>query len=43
MEIHNIKDVSDTILNSLDILGNKDCQPGKYSLIEIREMAKNTD
>lgn len=43
MEIHNIKDISDTILNSLDILANKDCQPGKYSLLEIRKMAKNTD
>jgi hypothetical protein len=43
MEIKNIKDIPDTILNSLDILTNNDCQPGKYSLVEVREMAKNTD
>ena len=43
MEIHNIKDIPDNILNKLDIVLNKDCQPGKYSLIKIREMAKNTD
>ena len=43
MEIHNIKDIPDTILNSLNVLADKDCQPGKYSLIEIRKMSKNTD
>lgn len=43
MKIKSIKDISDDILNSLDILVNKDCQPGKYSLIKIKEMSKNTD
>ena len=33
----------DDILHSLDILTNKDCQPGKYTLTKIREIAKNTD
>ena len=43
MEIKSIKDIPDDILNSLDILVDNDCQSGKYSLIKIREMAKNTD
>jgi hypothetical protein len=43
MEISNIKYVSDTILNSLDILVNSDCQSGKYSLSKIKELSKNTD
>ena len=43
MELRSIKDIPDDFLNSLDILANKDCQSGKYSLIEIRKMAKNTD
>jgi hypothetical protein len=43
MEIKSIKDTPDHILNSLDILANKDCQPGKYSLIELRDFAKHTD
>ena len=43
MEINSIKNIPDSILNTLDILANKDCQPGKYSLVELREMAKNTD
>jgi len=43
MKIQNIKDISDTILNSLDILANRDCQPGKYSLTKLRSISKNTD
>jgi hypothetical protein len=43
MEIRNIKDISDSILNRLDILAKKDCQPGKYSLTKISELSKNTD
>jgi len=43
MEIHNIKDIPDEFLNKLDTLANKDCQPGTYTLVELREMAKNTD
>jgi GNAT superfamily N-acetyltransferase len=43
MEIHNIKDVSDDILNSFNKVMNSDCQAGKYSLVEVRDMAKNTD
>jgi hypothetical protein len=43
MEIHNIKDISDDILNSFNKVLNRDCQPGKFSLIEVRDMAKNTD
>jgi GNAT superfamily N-acetyltransferase len=43
MEIHNIKDVSDDILNSFNKVMNRDCQPGKFSLVEIRDMAKNMD
>jgi GNAT superfamily N-acetyltransferase len=43
MEIHNIKDTSDNILKQMDKLANKDCQPGDFSLIELREMVKNTD
>ena len=37
MEIHKIKDVSDTILQKLDTLINTHCQPGKFSLIDIRD------
>jgi hypothetical protein len=44
MELHNIKDVSDNILTALDSLLTKHCQPGKFSLIEIRDTyTKNTD
>ena len=43
MEIYDIKDVSDDILKELDKMMNKDCQPCKYSLIELRNMAKNMD
>ena len=44
MEIYNIKDVSDDILNSLNELMNRDCQPGRFSLIDIRDKySKNTD
>jgi len=43
MEIRSIKYTSDDILNSLDILMNKDCQRGKHSLIKIKEIATNTD
>jgi GNAT superfamily N-acetyltransferase len=43
MEIHNIKDISDDILISFNKVLNRDCQPGKYSLVEIRDMAKNMD
>lgn len=41
MEIYNIKDVPDIILTELM---NTDCQPGKFSLIDIRDKySKNTD
>jgi len=43
MEIHNIKDVSDDILNTLDTLLTSDCQAGKYSLTYLKQIAKNTD
>jgi hypothetical protein len=43
MEIKNIKEISDATLTSLDVLAIKDCQPGTYSLIRLREMAKHTD
>ena len=44
MEIHNIKDVPDDILIRLTELMNTDCQPGKFSLIDIRDKySKNTD
>ena len=44
MEIHNIKDVPDHILIRLNELMNTDCQPGKFSLIDIRDKySKNTD
>jgi len=44
MEIHNIKDVSDSILNKLDIMTNRDCQPGVFKLKELRDHhSKNTD
>jgi len=44
MKIKNIKDMPDNILDSLDILANKDCQAGKYSLVDIRDKySKNTD
>ena len=44
MEIHNIKDVPDPILIRLNELMNTDCQPGKFSLIDIRDKySKNTD
>lgn len=42
--IQDIKSVSDEILKELTDLMNKDCQPGKYSLAEIRDkFAKNMD
>ena len=44
MEIHNIKEISNDILNRLNELMNTDCQPGKFSLIDIRDKySKNTD
>ena len=43
MDIQSIKDLPDDILHSLDILAETDCQPGKYSLIELRKIAKNMD
>ncbi len=42
--IQDIKSVSDEILKELTDLMNKDCQPGKYSLAEVRDkFAKNMD
>jgi len=42
--IKNIKRVSDAILEKLTTLVNRDCQPGKFSLVEIRDKyAKNMD
>ena len=35
--MYNIKDISDTILNKLDVMMNRDCQAGKFSLIDIRD------
>lgn len=44
MEVYNIKDISDTILNKLDGMMNRDCQAGKFSLIDIRDKySQNTD
>ena len=44
MEIYNIKAVPDAILEKLTTLMNRDCQPGKFSLIELRDKySKNTD
>jgi hypothetical protein len=47
MEIYNIKDIKeipDIILQKLSDVGDRDCQPGKFSLIEIRDKySKNTD
>ena len=43
MEIHDIKEVSDEVLRILDKLMNRDCQPGKFSLLKIKQLAKNTD
>jgi hypothetical protein len=44
MEIYNIKTVPDAILEKLTTLMNRDCQPGKFSLVEIRDKySKNTD
>jgi hypothetical protein len=43
MEIHDIKEVSDEVLYILDKLMNRDCQPGKFSLVKIKQLAKNTD
>jgi hypothetical protein len=44
MEIYNIKRVPDAILEKLTTLMNRDCQPGKFSLVEIRDKySKNTD
>jgi len=43
MEIHPIKSIPDAILTSLYTLMNSDCQPGKYSLIEVKQLSKNTD
>jgi hypothetical protein len=37
MEIHKIKELDDTILQKLDTLINTHCQPGKFSLIDIRD------
>ena len=43
-DIKDIKDMSDALLEKLTAVLNRDCQPGKYSLIEIRDKyAKNTD
>ena len=44
MKIDNIKAIPDDILNRLNELMNTDCQPGKFSLIDIRDKySKNTD
>jgi hypothetical protein len=43
MELKDIHDISDDILKSLDILAKKDCQPGKYSLIELKKIYRHTD
>jgi len=44
MEIHNIKDVSDKILDDLTTVMNRDCQVGKFTLKEIRDKySKHTD
>jgi len=44
MEIYNIKTVPDAILEKLTTLMNRDCQPGQFSLVEIRDKySKNTD
>jgi len=44
MKIDNIKAMPDDILNRLNELMNTDCQPGKFSLIDIRDKySKNTD
>ena len=37
MEIQDITTVSDEILMKLTTVMNSDCQPGKYSLVEIRD------
>jgi GNAT superfamily N-acetyltransferase len=37
MELHDITTVSDEILMKLTTVMNSDCQPGKYSLVEIRD------
>jgi hypothetical protein len=43
MEIHNIKDISDDILNKFTKIMNRDCQAGKFSLKKIKDLANNTD
>ena len=44
MKIQDIKEMPDDILNRLYELMNTDCQPGKFSLIDIRDKySKNTD
>ena len=43
MEIHDIKEVSDKVLLILDKMMRRDCQHGKFSLVKIKELAKNTD
>jgi hypothetical protein len=44
MEIHNIKDVSDRILDDLTTVMNRDCQVGKFTLKELRDnYSKHTD
>ena len=43
-DIKDIKDMSDALLEKLTAVMNRDCQPGKYSLVDIRDKyAKNTD
>jgi hypothetical protein len=43
MDIKNIKDISDDMLNSFDKLLARDCQPGKFSLIKLREISDTMD
>jgi hypothetical protein len=44
MELRSIKDTPDDILDVLTGMMNRDCQPGKYSLKELRDTySKNTD
>jgi hypothetical protein len=44
MELRSIKDTPDDILDVLTDMMNRDCQPGKFSLKELRDTySKNTD
>jgi len=39
-KIHSIQEIDDEVLKQLSTLLDKDCQPGKYSLIELRDLFK---